>query len=66
MQRASESPPTQLTVNQAAGEAVNVAAAAAGQSEPLSLPRHLMTCSSMTTTDISTTELGGQVGLPAS
>jgi hypothetical protein len=31
MQRALESPPTQLTVNQAAGVAVNAAAAAAVQ-----------------------------------
>jgi hypothetical protein len=67
MQKALESPPTQLTVNQAAGIAVNAcAAAAAVQPAKASHARYLVTSlpAARQPQTVSTTELGGQVGLP--
>jgi hypothetical protein len=61
MQRAFESPPTRLTVNQAAGVTVN-AAAAAVQPAKASHARYLTTCS-MTTTDGQHDETGGPGGV---
>jgi hypothetical protein len=64
MQRAFESPPTQLTVNQDAGVAVNAAAAAAAVVQPAkaSHARYLITCS-MTATDGQHDRTGGPGGV---
>jgi hypothetical protein len=58
MQRAFESPPTQLTVNQAAGVTVNAAAAAAVQPAEagLDMPAHTLGGAS-STTGVSCTRL---------
>jgi hypothetical protein len=63
MQRALESPPTQLTVNQTAGVAVN---AAAVQPATASHARYLVSSlpAAFQPQTVSTIELGGQVGLP--
>jgi hypothetical protein len=64
MQRAVESPPTQLTVNQAAGIAVSATAAAAVQPAKASHARYLLTCSMTTAGGLHDRTGGARWGCP--